>query len=244
MNAATFVSEGEGTMLKEALRTMPLLQDDGSLDVDKILEDVDSEIIRLAGIKVPRNAIRPEIVPFEIDDLAQDTRIKLWRELNKGHVRNPRAYAYCITGTLTIDRVRKFTKVSFFPLDTVDVLAQEEVTTGATYRMQDPAIMYEEKEAVEMLVEAIAKGLSLLPPQQQHAALCMFKKKAIIMQPLLDAFLKYGLDIEAVYWPETREEQQRIRASYLVARRKLKEYLQREGENECIPSWYDDREDN
>jgi DNA-directed RNA polymerase specialized sigma24 family protein len=200
-----------------------------SQPLDEILEELDREIHDDACRKVPHYVVPLKLVHDEIDELAQDTRIKLWLAMCKGEIANPRAYARRITCNASIDVVRRYRKNPLLLVDDYGELAQSEFTAAADWGVQDPAIVYEQKESAEAFVEIIVRGLLTLPPRQQFGILCNLKNTVAVHQQFVETLAKHGLDLEAVHWPEDRAELQKLRASCSVAKRKLRAYLKREG---------------
>jgi DNA-directed RNA polymerase specialized sigma24 family protein len=202
---------------------------------NEILEDLDRDIDKLASRIVPRNVVPSKVLNYEVDELAQNTRIKLWLALQRNQIINPRAYAKCITYTESVDVVRRYRKISLALVDDYIDLDQRGIIPASGQGMQDPAVEYEQKETAVAFAEAIVKGVLSLPPRQQYAMLCILKNSVADIQPLMDALLKYGLDLEAVHWPQDRNELNKLRASCSIARGKLRAYLKREDEDRSIP---------
>lgn len=202
---------------------------DCSQPLDEILEELDREIRYDARRKIPRNVVPLKLVYHEVEELAQDTRIKLWLAMRKGPIVNPRAYARRITCTTSVDVVRRYRKIPLLLVDEYGALAQDELIAAPGQGAQDPAIAYEQKESAAAFVEMIMRGLLTLPPRQQFGILCDLKNTVAAHQPLVEALSKHGLDLEAVHWPEDRAELQKLRASCSIAKRKLRAYLKREG---------------
>jgi len=72
----------------------------GSKDeANAILEDLDGFILRLARKNIPRNFLVQSEMNLEIDDLAQNIRVKLWLAMGKGTLINVKAYLRSIAYT-------------------------------------------------------------------------------------------------------------------------------------------------
>ena len=91
---------------------------------------------------------------------------------------------------------------------------------------EDPAHEYEQKEKDAFIAESIVRYvLFSLPLRQRYAMLCDLKKKVPDVLPLIEAFLKYGVDLESVECPTDKGEQARLRALLCIARKKLQIYI-------------------
>jgi DNA-directed RNA polymerase specialized sigma24 family protein len=77
-------------MLATALTNQCSSQND--LDIERMLEDFDGYILRLVGRKVHRIVVRGEMLDMEVDEIVQNTRIKLWQALQR---RANRTYYFC-----------------------------------------------------------------------------------------------------------------------------------------------------
>ena len=74
----------------------------------EILEHVNKYIFSLAWRKIPRYMIHPEELDLEVDELAQQTRIKLWQALQKAHIASPMAYTGVIVFTESANMQRRY----------------------------------------------------------------------------------------------------------------------------------------
>ena len=83
----------------------------------EILESVDGFIQSQACSKVPRGVVPPEVLDLERDELAQQTRIKLWKALQVREVKNIKAYINVIIIHEVVNMVRKYRRSVPFPSD-------------------------------------------------------------------------------------------------------------------------------
>jgi Sigma-70 region 2 len=194
-------------------------------DADEVVTNLDGYILTLSERKVPRNVVSSKIIDFEVDELAQRTRIKLWKASLREPIRNPWAYARSITRTEVADMVRRYRKENLLPVDDLDNPDQRQYCFISDLVEQDPADEYEQSEAASSCVELVVEGVLLLPPRQQYAMLCILKEVQNDVPQLEDALLIHGLNLEAVRWPEGEDEMRSLRASGSIARKKLMEHL-------------------
>lgn len=183
-------------------------------DIAEILEELDRRIVALARKRVPRYAVRPGEQDLEIDELAQQTRIKLWLALEKGGIANPTGYAGSIAYTEAIDMLRRFRSVC--------VAAQKIGEQLYNESMRDPSLDIEQEEALKICVTRVAQAIRALPPCQKRAMICALKDAPDDTLPLLMALQASGVDVESMQWPDDKVAAQRLRASLWVSREKLR----------------------
>jgi RNA polymerase sigma factor (sigma-70 family) len=186
-----------------------------------IVEQHDSYIIDLARRYVPRSRIAREVLDLEIDELAQNTRIKLWSALCKKQIKNIKAYIRIIVRNEAINMLRE-NKYNTSPLvlDEDGELLQGKLV-GAGEQMQDPADYLEHTEAVAECTSKATHSILALPPRQQHAMACALKDRIADILPLVEVLNRCGFNIEAASWSQDVKEKQRLRSSLVVARKKL-----------------------
>lgn len=194
---------------------------DDNFDVDKMLEDYDAFIVALARKNVPYNVTSPEVLDLDIDELAQNTRIKLWIASEKKRITNLKTYIRCIVRTQSVDMVREHQPVLPLPTDEDGELYHENLLVTPGKGMQDPL---EELEQEEMIAEYITKTVDevlKLPPRQQLSMIYSLKEDVDDLLLIVNAFKDRGVDIETMNSPQGKEEIQRNRASRSVARKKM-----------------------
>ncbi len=195
---------------------------DSDFEIDKMLEDHDAFIIALARKNVPRNVTSPEVLDLDIDELAQNSRIKLWIASQKKQITSLKAYIRCIVRTQSVNMVREHQSVLPLPTDEEGELYQGNLLITPSERMRDPV---EDLEQEEMIAEYIAMTVDevlKLPPRQQMSMICSLKEELDDLLLLVNAFKDRGVDIEKMNCPEEKEEVRRNRASLSVAQKKLR----------------------
>src|SRR5947209_19620962 len=136
----------EKIMLAPALPNANVFHND--LDIEKILEDFDGYVRSLVGRKFPRSVVRREMLDMEVDEIVQNTRIKLWQALQRREIINLEAYIRCIIHTECVNRVRGYRHMLPLPLNEEGELYQGKVLVGASQGMRDPAYEIESREAL------------------------------------------------------------------------------------------------
>ena len=195
---------------------------DDDFDVDKMLEDYDAYIVALARKNVPHIVTSPEVLDLDIDELAQNSRIKLWIAYQKKQITSLKAYIRCIVRTQAVNMVREHQSVLPLPADEEGELYQGNLLVTPSEGMRNPV---EELEQEEMIADYIAKTVDevlKLPPRQQLSMICSLKEELDDFLLLVNSFKEREVDIETVNSPEEKEEVQRNRASLSVARKKMR----------------------
>ncbi|GHO96354.1 hypothetical protein KSF_064020 [Reticulibacter mediterranei] len=151
----------------------------------------------------------------EVDDMAQQALIKLWRALQKGHIANPAAYATTIVSSVCIDRQRRYKPIYTHFDQGVDDLYDDQ-------EHQDLACHIEHMETMATFVQIATQAILMLPPRQKLAIVCALKDRFADAEPLLTALEAQGVDVAKVCWPDNISDKQLLRASLAVARKKLR----------------------
>lgn len=202
--------------------------DNRNFDVDEILEQHDAYIVGIARKNVPRNLVHPDVLKDEIEENAQRVRVKYWRESQRQHIRNPRAYMRRVAYTETMDLIHDL-KLSL-PLSTDH---DGELNQGSPLMMlgegmQNPAEIVEQAENFAELIQKMVAAILLLPPRERLSFIWFLKREMAEdrntdLLPLIEALKEYGCDIEAIDCKaDSQEEIQRFRSLLSVVRKKLR----------------------
>ncbi len=213
-------------MLAPALPNANVFHSD--LDIEKVLEDLDGYVRSLAGRKFPRSVVREEMLDMEVEEVVQNTRIKLWQALQRKEIINLEAYVRCIVYTECVNMVRGYKPISPLPVNEEGELYQGKVLVAPGQGMQDPAYEFEYQEALADWMMEVVNAVLVLPRQQRHAMLCVLKDWSSDILPLANALVDRGVDIEAVHWPREEEELHKLRVSRSIARGKLRALRKKE----------------
>jgi DNA-directed RNA polymerase specialized sigma24 family protein len=196
-------------------------------DAEEILKQQDGYILALARKKVLRTGVHTDVLDLEIDELAQNSRIKLWLALQKTQIINLKAYIRCIVHTEAVNLVRQ--RKDTLPLleDIEDELTYANVMVMPGEGMQDPSWELEQKELFMEQISRITDAVVELPPRQREAMICSLKDEIDDLLQLLRAFRHHQIDIEAVNWPGEKIAKQRLKASLSFTRKKLRPLMNR-----------------
>lgn len=205
-------------------------------NINTILKHYDDFIVMLARKNVPRpRGVPTDEIEKDIDDLAQLTRIKLWQTLeNKGccHIHDMNAYIRRMVKNEVVNLVRRNKPTESLTTNDEGEIAQTYTLIASSLRAQDP---YDEVEQAEMFASYSSKvpqAVLTLPQQQQRAMICALKDRIADILPLTDMFQPYGIDIDAIDWPEEENELKSMYSSLSVARKKFRASRKND------PDWY------
>lgn len=195
---------------------------DSDFDVDAVLEQYDEYVVALARKNIPHNVAPPEVLDLEIDELAQNSRIKFWLALQKRQITYPKTYLRYIVQSESVNLLRQHKPLLSLPADEDGELYQGDLLIIPSEGMQDPL---DELEREEMIADYITKAVDdvlKLPACQQFAMICSLKDQLDDVLLLIEEFKDHQVGIEEINWPEEKEEIQRVRASLSLARKKLR----------------------
>ena len=197
--------------------------------VEHLLAEHDQYIVTLARKKAPCRTMHADSLQDDIEDLAQKIRIKLWHISERQRIIATRIYISCIATTISIDIAREQKQKPVVPLLMSEdgELYQGNLVFTISQEAQDPADVLEQEERFSECVERMVEGVLALPPCQQRALLCSLKKWKDDFLPFFEALKEQGVDIEAMNWPEDKEEQQSLRTSLAIARKKMRAWHNR-----------------
>ncbi len=196
-----------------------------SEDRDDILEQYGPYISVLAR-SYAQQILRAGIIEDEIEDIAQEARLRLWETVivKQKRISHPKAYIHHIIRNLCVDRTRRALLLPL-PESTDGELLQGSVLIIPGDGLQDPAYEFEQKEMLAWGCAAMTTEILKLPHVQRCAIVVWLKERrdetALL---LLYNLKKRGLDINAISCPKKADEVQRQRASLWVARNKLRKF--------------------
>jgi DNA-directed RNA polymerase specialized sigma24 family protein len=200
----------------------PFDSDYDANEIEEILGQNEDYILALARDKVPRHIASPEVLDLEIHELAQRTRIKLWRTLQKSRITHIKAYIRCIVHSASMDMIRGFKPDLPLPLDEEGELYQGNVLLAPGEGMQDPLYELEQKESIAEYITQVVAILHTLPPCQRRVMICSLKDQLDDVSTLAQVCKNFEIDIEAVKWPSKKKEVLNLRASLSITRKKLR----------------------
>ena len=88
--------------------------------------------------------------------------------------------------------------------------------------MQDPSYEFEQEERFNDCVVRTSEAVCELPARQRYALICSLTDKSDECLQLVAALRDRGQDIEKAKWPENKDDQQTLRASLFISRKKLR----------------------
>lgn len=179
-------------------------------------------IFKLAHQYILRYMIPQDIVNLEIDEITQVSLIKIWDTVNKHkNITNFKAYVRSIVHNEAINLSRsRHRQMGTLPLDNDEELQQGSVI-AAGQPPQEPGAEIEQEETMTHYTITIANDIQMLPPRQKDAFMQSLKDHIDDILPIMDALIDYGIDVNAVEKAQGQKEQQQLRASLSVARKKL-----------------------
>lgn len=203
---------------------------DEEITIDELLEQYNPYIVSLAWKSILRGTVSPENLPFAIDELAQNVRLKLWHAIQKKSVTHFKAYIGRIVQNEAVNILRRKEPTSPLPVNEEGELYQGHLLLATADGDIDNLLdEIEQEEAVASCIETAAGAIQMLPPRQQRAMICSLKDRVEDALPLLEALTEREIDIGGVSWPEDEEDVVRLKASLPVVRKKLHSLLDHPG---------------
>jgi len=194
-------------------------------DINEFLERCDRFIVALAREKVPRNILAPEMWNMEIDELAQNVRIKLWLAAREKTIDTPKAYIRQIILHEVVNLVRQYKLFLQLPLNEDGELILGTLLVTLSREFDDPMRIVEQKEALDELLKKLIDAVLTLPPRQKHVEICSLKEKVDDVIHLLEAFRDREVEVGSVQWPADEADRVRLKASKSPAQRKVAEHM-------------------
>ena len=159
---------------------------------------------------------------LEIDDVAQQIRIKLWHVAQKQVLRSPKAYIDRMVTTTLIDlfrsrepTLRLFVDEEGEPYEGFPIIEPGE-------GMDDPSYETAQETGIREVLTAVIDALPTFPPRQRFALLCALSERIddrLLLETLLQ---RRGLRLTDFTWPEDLAQRQRLLASLPLARKRLR----------------------
>ncbi len=181
----------------------------------------DSYIVMLVEKKAcgSSNIARPEVLDLEIDEIIQRVRIKFWKALLTKEIEYHKAYIRSIVSNEFNDIGRRRKAPLPLPTDEDGELYMGNVLLSESRELADPAVAFEEEEAMDDLMELTARVVTNLPSRMKHAMINHLKDKVDNLIRLTEAFEKYEVNIKTIKWSDDPADTKRLKASISPARR-------------------------
>ena len=204
--------------------------DDSDPSEDEILEQYDWYIRFLAWQIVSRNGkiAHLAVLDLMVDDLIQNSRIKLWGALEKGiPIHNIKALLRQIVHNEFINMVRQHKPALSLSLNGDGELRQGKPITAQSEDLDDPEHIVEQQMAVVELLHMAAAGIATMHRRQRQAMICLLVEVVEDVSQLAAIFREHEIEIETVECPVEKSEKALLKASVSPARRKMRS-LERE----------------
>lgn len=188
----------------------------GDRTVDIILLQIEPRIVALT-----RCFAYSDLSDWERDEIVQLVWIKLARALSETHITNLSAYVRTTVRNEIISYLRQRKScLSLLVSEDGDVYGGE-LLISLSQGMGDPQIEIEQEATLLELLNQLVEAILMLPTVQRRAIICSLRERMDDPSLLIDAFMRYHMDITSIVWPTDRKERQRLQASCSVARRTL-----------------------
>ncbi len=172
-----------------------------------------------------RNMLHVDMLDMEIDDLAQQIRIRVWLVQQKTTIDNPKAYISRVAHNESVTMIRQLKPVTSLPIDEEGELYQCE-SLFLSAMTEDPLSEIEQQEAEQYYRQEAAHAISDLPTRQRQAILCSLKDKVDDLLVWVNTCKDYNMDMDVIEWPEEGQALQSMRSSMSAARKKLRPTLE------------------
>ena len=172
-----------------------------------------------------RNMLHVDMLDMEIDDLAQQIRIRVWLVQQKTTIDNPKAYISRVAHNESVTMIRQLKPVTSLPIDEEGELYQCE-SLFLSAMTEDPLSEIEQQEAEQYYRQEAAHAISDLPTRQRQAILCSLKDKVDDLLSWVNTCKDYNMDMDVIEWPEEGQALQSMRSSMSAARKKLRPALE------------------
>ncbi|HLH60835.1 MAG TPA: sigma-70 family RNA polymerase sigma factor [Ktedonobacteraceae bacterium] len=197
---------------------------DADPDIERVLEEIDWYIQLLARKALPVSGSMFTHVDFDVDDLTQVSRIKLWQALQKKDIDNPRAYLRRIVHNEVVNILRQLREHVSLRTDIDGELSADFMVETFCEELDSPEHIVEQEEAVAELLSDITSAIARLHARQRHVAFCTARDRVDDLDQFLDACEAHGLDT-GYEWPDDEKERHLLQASFGAARSNIARHM-------------------
>src|SRR6266849_2557103 len=166
---------------------------------EEFLVKHDARILAEARKAFPLALFSEDVLDLEVDELAQNIRVKLWISRQKRSITHPKAYIRAIAHTTAVDMVRRYRPEVSLSGDADGELCLCDFLVAQNEGFRDPAYEIELREIDPDLLTNLVDDIL----------------------PLINAFKAREIDVEEIISPDETCEEYLLKASLSVARKKL-----------------------
>jgi len=201
---------------------------DSDADVQETLVRLDPYIVALVHSMAGRltGFVSQALLDLELDDVAQEVRIRFWMALRVKHIVYPKAYIRRIISNTFNDWLRKHRYLSL-SFDENGEIATGEVLFASKESAADPLEVLEQQENYTELLELTAQSIASMDKarRQQHVAICSLKERVDDLLQFTEALHKHSIDATSFQWPSDEDGEKLLKASLAPARRAIAKHL-------------------
>lgn len=194
---------------------------------EEFLVEYDAQILAETRKAFPLALFSEDVLDLEVDELAQNIRVKLWIARQKRSITHPKAYIRAIAHTTAIDMVRRYRPDVSLSGDADGELCPCDFLVAQNEGFRDPAYEIELREIDPDLLTNLVEAILTLPPRQRQAMFSVLREHRDDVLPLINAFKAREIDVEEIISPDETCEKYLLKASLSVARKKLQWLLKR-----------------
>lgn len=188
---------------------------------EEFLVKHDARILAEARKAFPLALFSEDVLDLEVDELAQNIRVKLWISRQKRSITHPKAYIRAIAHTTAVDMVRRYRPEVSLSGDADGELCLCDFLVAQNEGFRDPAYEIELREIDPDLLTNLVDAILTLPPRQRQAMFSVLREHRDDVLPLINAFKAREIDVEEINSPDEACEEYLLKASLSVARKKL-----------------------
>jgi len=213
--------------MQQSLLPSTLSNNGSKSSIEEILESYDSYIVALSMERISQKttSVHPAVLDLEVDELAQQARIKFWHALEEKEIHYPKAYVKHIVYSEFIDMMRRRRPNVPLSEDEEGEIYRGKILVGASKEMFDPAEVVEEQDEAHNRLEEVLNAILGLPRCQRHVMICSLRERVDDELALVRGLRRRNLDINQWQWPQDKQEKQRLQASLSYGRRSIAKKL-------------------
>ena len=167
----------------------------------------------------------PDVLYQLKEEVAQNTRIKLWIALQERPIEHIKAYISRVAYHEYISIVRQNKSFVYMLTNEEGEPLQDHVNIVSGEMPGDPASELGQSLAVEERMEMTADAVQSLHSRQQRAIICSLKERVDDAIHLKNALAARHIDVETIVWPDNKADKQLLKASISAARKNIAQFM-------------------